>query len=697
MKLRTLLLSSVLFCGWLPAGTAAANSNDAFRILGTAPLRFEPAADGASRFIARGPGFRYSFTGGRATFQARDKQVRLRFQGAQPGAKMQAAQKLSSTTGLFFGNDPSKWRPDVPNYGRLEVPGLYRGVDLVYYGNAGELEYDLTVKPGADPRIIRLRLDGTRARVDRDGNLVAGIIQKRPVAYQVSSNGTRVPVESRYHRNADGSYGFVLGAYDRNRELVIDPLLSFSLYLSGSSEDMAQFVGLDKPGFVYVGGTTYSTDFPLNGAFQTTQGGGTDVFLTKIDPNAKAGDQIVFSTYIGGTANETLGGMAVGPNGDVYLNGTTLSTDFPTVNPAQSTLAGTSNSFVLWINTSRAIGYSTYLGGSANDTGVGITVNSENHIYVTGGAESTDFPNVNAYQPVEAGRQDAYVAVYDPALSGTATLLYSSYLGGSGWDIGRGIALAADGSVWIDGGTYSFDFPVRGESRQPIYRGEGDAFVAHLSIALGASPKALLYSSFLGGAEQEEATNLLINSAGQLIMSGWTISPGFPITQHGMQPTYGGNGDAFISILDTTKPASEQLIYSTFFGGAGPTFPSDLKQDSEGNLYLCGYTLSGDLPTTKNAAQPAYDGSVDAWVLKFNPTTSGAGAISYLTYLGSDGIQDGNGVAYDNKGNIYLVGYTSGPIFDKLKGVAKTSAAGKVDAFVAAFSTAPVPSDEKKP
>jgi hypothetical protein len=694
MNISTLLFSSIVCCGWL----AAANSNDAVRILGTAPLRFEPAAkDGSSRFIARGPGFRYSFKGNQATFQARDKQVQLQFQGAQPGAEIQAAQKLSSTTGLFFGNDPSKWRPDVPNYGRLEVPGLYRGVDLVYYGNAGELEYDLTVKPGADPRIIRLRLDGTRARVDRDGNLVAGIIQKRPIAYQMSATGIRVPVESRYHRNADGSYGFVLGAYDRSRELVIDPLLTFSLYLSGSSEDIAQFVGLDKIGFVYVGGTTYSTDFPLNGAFQTTEGGGSDVFVTKIDPHASAGNQIVFSTYIGGTANETLGGMAVGPNGDVYLNGTTLSADFPMVNPAQSTFTGTSNAFVLWINSTRAIGYSTYLGGSTNDTGVGITFNSEGHIYVTGGAESTDFPMVNAYQPVQAGRQDAFVAVYDPSLSGTATLLYSTFLGGGDWDIGRGIALAADGSVWIAGGTYSYDFPMRGNSRQPVYRGEGDAFVAHLSIALGKSATALEYSSFLGAGEQEEATNLLINSAGQLIVSGWTISPSFPITQNGIQPIYGGSGDAFISIIDTTKTPSQQLVYSTYFGGAGPTFPSDIKQDSEGNLYLCGYTLSGDLPTTKNAAQPAYDGSVDAWVLKFNPTTTGPAAISYLTYLGSDGIQDGNGVAYDAKGDIYLVGYTSGPIFEKLKGVAKTSSAGKTDAFVAAFSTAPVPSDEKKP
>jgi hypothetical protein len=686
MKLRTILFPVVL-CGILTAaGSAGASSDDAVRILGTAPLRFEPAADdGSSQFIARGPRFRYSFAGNEATFQTRGKQVRLQFQGAAPGATIEAIEKLSSTTGLFLGNNPSKWRPEIPNYSRLQVRDLYQGIDLVYYGNEDQLEYDLTVKPGADPRSIRLRLDGSRARVDRDGNLVAGLIQKRPVAYQVSADGSRVPVESRYRRNADGTYGFVLGKYDRDRELVIDPVLTFSLYLSGSNQDIAQTIGLDKIGFLYVAGTTYSTDFPIVSGFQATQGGGTDIFVAKIDPNAKAGAQVVFSTYIGGTANETLGGMHVGSNGDVYLTGTTLSSDFPTVNPAQTALDGISDAFVVWINSSRALGYSTYLGGALDETGVGITVNSKNEIFVTGGTESIDYPTVNPFQTSSKGRQDVFVAAYNPGLSGTATLIFSSYLGGSGWDIGRGIALAADGTVWIAGGTYSYDFPLKGNSRQTAYRGEGDAFFAHINISAGSS--GLEYTSFLGGGNQEEASNIVINSAGQVVLSGWTISPTFPITANGMQPVYGGNGNGFVSILDTTKAPAEQLIYSTFFGGAGPTLPSDLKQDAEGNLYLCGYTLTDGLPTTKNAAQPAYDGSVDAFVLEFNPATAGPAAISYFSYLGSDGLQVGNGVAFDAKGDIYVVGYTSGPIFKALHGVAKTSDAGKVDGFVAGLST----------
>jgi hypothetical protein len=676
MKISTILFFPLLVCATLSAGTS---EDAAVRILGTAPLRFEPAGNSAAHFVARGPRYRYSFAGSRATFQAGDKRASLQFQGADQGARIEAIQKLSSTTDLFLGNDPAKWRSEVPNYGRLQVSDLYRGIDLVYYGNQGELEYDLTVKPGADPRIIRLRLDGTRARVDRDGNLVAGLIQKHPVAYQLAPDGARVPVTSRYRKNADGSYGFVLGNYDRSRELVIDPVLTFSLYLSGSNQDVAQTIGLDRIGFLYVAGTTFSTDFPNGSAFQTTEAGGTDIFVTKIDPNAKAGHQIVFSSYLGGSANETLGGMAVGPNGDIYLTGNTLSADFPTVNPAQTALDGTSDVFVTWINSTRKLGYSTYLGGALDETGLGITFNSKNEIFVTGGTESIDFPTANPLQSASGGRQDVFVAEYNPSLTGTATLVYSTYLGQSGWDIGRAIALAPDGTVWIAGGTYSYNFPLKGASYQKVYGGDGDAFVAHINISAGTS--GLEYSSFLGGADQEEASSIVVNPEGQVIVSGWTISSNYPVTSTALQTKYGGSGNGFLSILDTTK--NPQLIYSTYIGGTGPTIPSDLKLDAAGNLYLTGMTLAPDLPTTKNAAQPAWDGSEDAFALVFNPATE---TIVYMTYLGSDGLQVGYGIAFDAKDNIYVVGYTSGPIFKALKGVSKTSSAGKVDGFVAGLS-----------
>jgi hypothetical protein len=679
MKPSIRLSIPLLFCGLLPAAT----QQDAIRILGTSPLRFEPAADdGSARFIARGARSRFSFSARQAVLESAEKNVRLQFQGAASDARMEGIQKLPSTTGLFIGNDPSKWRPAIPNYGRLQVRDLYPGIDLVYYGNEGELEYDLTIRPGADPREIRLRLDGSGARVDHDGNLVAGLIQKRPLAYQVGADGSRIPVDSRYRKNRDGSYGFELGQYNHERELVIDPVLTFSLYVTGNAQDIIQAIGLDKSGFLYVAGTTLTTNLPVHGSIQPSNGGVADIFVAKIDPNAKSGSQILFLTYLGGTGNDTLGGMAVGPNGDVYLTGTTQSGAFPTVNAAQTALSGTSDAFVVWINTSRKLGYSSYLGGTGTENGVGITVNSKGKIFVTGGTDSTDFPTTGGFQSSSGGQQDAFVAEFDPALSGTATRVYSTYLGGSGWDIGRGIAVAPDGTLWVAGGTYSHNFPHKGSSYQASYHGEGDAFVAHINISAGSS--GLEYTSYLGGSGQDEAKNVIVDPAGQVIVSGWTSSVNFPATADAMQSLYGGNTDAFVSILDPTK--SPQLVYSTFFGGNGPDVPFDLKQDAAGDLYMAGFTLSNGLTTTPNAAQLTYDGSIDAFALRFSPATAGPAAISYLSYLGSDGLQVGYGIDFDAKGDIYLVGYSSGPIFKALNGVGKTSSPGTVDGFVAGLS-----------
>ena len=687
MKLRTNFFLPFIFCGAFaaaPSGTPS--SKDAARILDTAPLRFEPAADdGSGEFMARGARFRFSFVGNRASLETSGQTIHLRFQGAAADAKIDAIEKLPSTTGLFLGNDPSKWRPEIPNYGRLQVRDLYPGVDLVYYGNAGELEYDLTVKPGSDPSRIRLRLTGTDARVDGDGNLEAGLIQKRPVAYQTADSGARIAVESRYRKNADGSYGFALGKYDRNRELVIDPVLSYSIYLNGGSQDIAQTIGTDRTGFLYVAGTTYSTDLGVKNSIYPKNTGGSDIFVAKIDPKAASGKQILFYTYFGGASNETLGGMAIGPNGDIYLTGTTRSGDMPTVNPAQSALMGASDAFVIWINTSRKLGYSSYLGGTKDETGVGITINAKEQIFVTGGTESSDFPLTGAFQKTNAGRQDVFVAKFDPALSEAATRVYSTYLGGGGWDLGRGIALAADGTVWVAGGSYSSDFPKKGTAYQPSYQSGGDAFLAHIDISKGSN--GLLYTTFLGGGQLEEARNVLVDAGGRVIVSGFTTSVNFPVTDDAMQTKYAGGTDAFVTILDPTKSTrSAQLVYSTYFGGTGADVPFDLKQDSNGNLYLCGMTQSPDLATTPAAAQLKYDGTVDAFALKFNPETHGPAAISYLTYLGSDGLQVGYGIDFDTSDHIYLVGYTSGPIFSKIKGVSKTSGAGNVDGFLAGLN-----------
>jgi hypothetical protein len=264
----------------------AAAPPDAVRILATSPLRFEPGPGvDSNEFIARGSRSHFVFEGNGAKVQAGGKTLRFEFAGADRHARLEGLEKLRSTTGIFIGNDPSKWRRGIPNYSRLQVRGLYRGVDLVYYGNAGELEYDLLVKPGADPRQIRLAFQGSHPNLDREGNLDAAFILKHPVAYQIAASGARIAVDSRFHRNADGSYGFALGSYDHERELVIDPVVTLQQYFAGSSEDIGYAIGHNAHGLLFIAGTTYSSDFPPAGpAVGTSPIGGEDLFLPSSTP-----------------------------------------------------------------------------------------------------------------------------------------------------------------------------------------------------------------------------------------------------------------------------------------------------------------------------------------------------------------------------------------------------------------------------
>ncbi len=657
-------------------------------MLATAPLRFEPVADAAGRFLARGARFQFEFSSNRAQLRSGANAVQLEFQNASEAARLEGADPLRSKTALYLGNDRGKWRSAIPNFGRLQVHGLYPGVDLIYYGSAGELEYDLRVKPGVDPRQIRLRVSGDRARVDRDGNLVAGLIQKRPVAYQLDRNGNRVPVSSRYRRNPDGSYGFALGPYDRSRELVIDPVLVLATYLTGSSQEIAYGIGHDAQGFVYVAGTTDSGDFPASGnAFQAARKGQADLFVVKLDPNAAPGSQVVYATYYGGSLAEIFGGMTIGPRGDVFLTGTTLSLDYPVVNGFQTTLknATGADAFVTWFDSNQQIAYSTYLGGSGTDMGLAITYDPSGKVWVTGGTQSDDFPNVGGIQSARKGSQDVFLAGFDANQANAATLIYSSFLGGSWWDAGRGLAAAPDGTFWIVGGTYSFDFPAVGSSYQRSFSGGGDAFVAHVNPALGAD--GVLYSTYIGGTGLEEARSVILDPAGRVIVSGYTTSADFPVTSDALQAHSGGGTDVFVSILNPANPPGSQLVYSTYFGGAAGDSAFDLKRDSNGILYLSGYTLSPGLPASAGALQSAYDGTMDAFVLKLDPSHPGAAGLSYFSYLGSSGVQVGYGVDFDAAGNIYLVGASSGRIFDPFGGPGKITDPGNTDAFVLGFNT----------
>jgi hypothetical protein len=375
----------------------------------------------------------------------------------------------------------------------------------------------------------------------------------------------------------------------------------------------------------------------------------------------------------------------------VYLTGLTISNHFPMFNAAQGSLAGTgaTDAFVVWFDSSQNLAYSTLLGGSAAEMGQAITFDATGRLYVTGDTVSDDFPASSGFQTGRAGSQDAFFAIIDLSQMGTATLQYATYLGGSGWDTGRGIAVAADRTVWVVGGTYSGDFPVNGNSYQAGYINAGEGFVAHID----PKANAVVYATYLGGSDQDLARSVIVDPSGRVIVSGYTLSQDFPSTSDALQPKFGGNTDAFVTILDPriTTSHSAQLVYSTFFGGSDADVPFDMKLDSAGNIYLAGITLSSDLAGSANAIQSAYDKTMDAFALKLNPAKAGKAGLQYFTFLGSPGLQVAYAIDFDANGNIYLAGFTSGGIFDAFSGPGKPTAHGNRDGFVVGFSTTAQP------
>jgi hypothetical protein len=408
------------------------------------------------------------------------------------------------------------------------------------------------------------------------------------------------------------------------------------------------------------------------------------LFLAVVNPKLSPGSQVIYVTYIGGSQDDTFGAMTVGPNGDVYMTGATASANFPLANASQSTIAGNLgalDSFVLWLGSTQSMVYSTLFGGGLMDNGTAIATGSNGVIWIAGNTQSTDLPNSGGFQGSLIGVQNMFVAGFDPSKSGSATKIYSIYIGGTHWDEAFGIAAAPDGTLWLGGGTFSPDIWIQGNAYQGTYGGSGDAYIAHINPGLGSH--ALLYASFLGGNGIDEATSLVLDPSGRVVLSGYTLSENFPVTSTAFQTTYGGDTDAFISLLDTVKG---ELVYSTYFGGPEPDAAMDLKADSNGILYVSGYTQSAGLPSTSNALQAAYDGSVDAFGLKLDPTQAGAGGIDYFTYLGSDGLQVAYGVDFDSNGDMYLAGYSSSNILSRIGGPARATSAGNVDAFVVGFS-----------
>ena len=455
---------------------------------------------------------------------------------------------------------------------------------------------------------------------------------------------------------------------------MIDPLLVYSTYLGGSGGDQGNSIAVDGSGNAYVTGVTDSTDFPTVNSMQSTNGGDYDAFVTKLNPTGSA---LIYSTYLGGDGIDDGNGIAVDASGNAYVTGRTDSTNFPTTASAfQPTIGGIyGNAFLAKLNaTGSALVYSTYLGGSGDDSGNSIAVDTSGNAYVTGYTDSTNFPaTAGAFQPTIGGMFDnGFVTKLNP--TGSA-LVYSTYLGGSGDDSGQGIAVEASGNAYVTGSTDSTNFPATAGAFQPTIGGMFDnGFVTKLN----PTGSALVYSTYLGGSGNDSGNSIAVNTSGNAYVTGYTDSTNFPVTAGAFQPTIGGMFDnAFVTKLNPTGSA---LVYSTYLGGSGDDSGNSIAVDTYGNAYLTGITSSTNFPTVKPLQSSYGTGQSDVFVSLLNPNGS---ALVYSTYLGGSPTADtGLGITVDGSGNAYVTGYTGSTIFPTTAGAFQTTYAGEGDAFV---------------
>ena len=607
------------------------------------PLRFEAnqgQADAAARFVVRAGGSTAYLTAHEALLtvpRRPDKPdtaptgvdvVEMALAGADANATFEGIDQLAGVSNYLIGNDPAAWHTDVPAYAKVRYSGVYPGVDLAWHGEGGQLEYDFEVAPGADPAPIALAVrGGDRPVVDAKGDLVthAGTTEVRqhaPVAYQ-EIDGTRRKVQGRFVVRPDDSVGFALGEYDRHQRLVIDPAIGYATYLGGSGEDAVTGIALDASNNAYVTGWTTSADFPVASALQGSCAKCDNAGFNSTTPNTAAfvtklnatGTAVAYSTYLGGTTGwedglfDLSGSIAVDSSGAAYVSGTTTSSDFPVVG-----------------------GYKTTCG--------------------------------TATTPCTGSSFDVFVAKLAPAGS---TLAYSSYIGGSGSEYGRGLALGASGIAYVGGRTTSTDFvSADAGSATPLQSsfggGIGDDFVVKVNTAVTGAP-SLVYSSFLGGAGSDWGYALAVDPAAPNVayLAGTTASANFPTANAYQASLGGGLQSGTVSKIDTTAGASG-LGYSSYLGGTTSGTSFTALAAKAGVAYLTGETGDATYPTTGTSAayQSVFGGATDAVVTAVNTTLNGATSLQYSSFLGGSSGDWGYAIAVDAANLITVAGQSGG-------------------------------------
>ncbi|MCX6361537.1 MAG: SBBP repeat-containing protein [Armatimonadetes bacterium] len=654
------------------------------------------------RFVARGGGGALFLTSREMVLSLSNGRkasaLRLKLQGSNPRAVASGLDKQPGIVNYLIGNDPRKWRTNVPTYSRVKVAGVYPGVDLVTYG-AGKsrtLEYDFVVKPGADASRIRMSVSGAKSLRTVGGKLIAStdcgdVSLNRPYAYQ-TLNGVRKQVACSFllERN---TVAFQIARYDASRPLVVDPTLTYSTLIGGTTRDSGYDVAVDAAGCAYVYGGTQCLDFPTTpGALKATPDAAQnyDGFLAKFNADGSA---LVYSTYIGGADSDYASDVAVDAAGCAFVTGTTYSDDLPTSADAYDKVRSNQDGFVMKLNaTGSALLYGTLLGGTSVDGPTGLAVDAAGCAYVASWTLSTDFPVTPGSIPSKAVLTNVVGCVTKLNPAGTA-LVYSTYLGADASDSMADLAIDGAGCAYVVGITDAVNLPTTPGCFQPSLGGDWDGFVAKLN----ASGTALVYETYLGGIGYEEPYAVAVDSAGCAVITGACEAGDYPTTPGAYMPA-ASNG----CVVTKLNAAGSALVYSTYLGsGNGNETGESVALGPDGSAYVVGNAGNG-FPVTPDAFLATRPGNGDGFLSVLSPNGS---ALTYSTYVGGPNDDAAYGVAF-NGGAVYVTGATDKdppviddkagkglirplsptPTFPVTPGAYQTVNAGSRDAFLMKFA-----------
>ncbi|HEV8187447.1 MAG TPA: SBBP repeat-containing protein [Pyrinomonadaceae bacterium] len=704
---------------------------------GKLPLSFERnqgQSDEAVEFLSRGKGYTLFLTTTEAVFSLRNSEkktsaLRMKLIGADVNAQINGEQELQGKVNYMIGNDRAKWRTGIPTFRKVRYDNVWPGVDMIWYGSQNKLEYDFVIKPCSDVAQIRLFFAGSdELRTSDKGDLLMKVnseemVQSTPQVYQDLPQG-RVTIPARYLIKGTHEVSFEVGTYDISKPLVIDPVLSYSTYIGGDSTDTGLSVAADGSGRAYIAGQSSSdeTSFPLENAIQQTQISNLG-FVTRLNAT---GDDVLYSTFLGddngfctgNVCGTQVNGIAVTSDGRAVVTGQVTNEDDDSKFPVTPNAYQRNGACISWcgLEPNRMVDafvtmfsadgtqlvYSTFYGGWTNyrysergfDIGNSIAVDSSTRIYITGLTASNTLPNKHGFQGSRASEgdgKDAFIAVFNPlAANGNDTLLYSSYYGGDGDDVGLGIAVDADRNAYIVGSTASTDLETKSPALSPLratFQGGGfDGFVAKIDTEADGNA-SLTYSTYFGGNINDRVESVAVDAFQRAYITGASNSSAASFPLRNAFDSTQTNGEAFVAKLNADGTA---LFYSSFLGGNNGNTPSDGEEglgiaiDFAGNAYVTGRTTSGAsfpavLPLASNLQGTAFLTKIEATV-----ANNVVPKVLYSTTFGGSGAR-GESIALDPQGNVFLGGTSPGTLPTTAGAFDTTFNGGTSDAFVAKF------------